>query len=160
MSGLGGLCSRLSPGLILLVSYSASWVGPGVIWRVSHTRHARHGLRRCSISCLERRVAAQRQTGARCPTPRAQPPCKPAVQPRPDGPPQTRDPTKSPDTDASVSPRAAPGQCPVASTTSGGATSATPARTPCEHRSVRSVARRLLELDSAPFRTGGTCSSI
>ena len=34
---------------------------------------------------LERRVAAQRQTGARCPTPRAQPRCKPFIHSRPDG---------------------------------------------------------------------------
>ena len=56
--------------------------------------------------------------------------------------------------------RAAPKPCPVGSTTSGGATSATPARTPCERRNVRSVARRRRGRGLAPFRTGGTCWSI
>ena len=83
-------------------------VGHGVIWRVSRTRRPRNGLRRRSISCLERRVAAQRQTGARCTTPRAQPRCNPFIQSRPEGPPQTRDQTKSPDTDAGRDPKGCP----------------------------------------------------
>ena len=35
------------------------------------------------------------KTGARRPTPRAQPRCNPFIQSRPDGPPQPRDPTTS-----------------------------------------------------------------
>ena len=152
---------RSSSLLCLLVSCYASWVvGAGVIWRVSHTRRPRNGLQRRSISCLERRVAAQRQTGARCPTPRAQPRCNSLKQRRPDGPTQPRDPTKRRARPQQLDSKAAPKPCPVGSTTSGGATSATPARTPCERRNVPFVARRRLELASARFRTGGTCSSI
>ena len=44
MSGLGAFCSR-APALALLalVSHCASSRLAGVIWRLSHTRHARHG---------------------------------------------------------------------------------------------------------------------
>ena len=94
-------------------------------------------------------------------TPRAQPRCKPSLPYRLDGPTQTRDPTKKPGLGPhSWTQGLPPRQCPVGSTTSGAATSATPARTPCERPSVRSVARRRRALASAPFRTGATCWSI
>ncbi len=106
---------------------------------------------------LERRVAAQRQTGARRPAPRAQPRCKPSVQRRPDGPKQSRDPTKRP----GLAPQeAAPRPCPVAPTTSGAATSAIRVRTPCGRPNVSFVARRRRGRGSGRFRTAATSSSI
>ena len=162
MSGQVVLCIGFACLLILLVSYCASCVA----WSRSHMEGLPHASRpgrlpgRGRVPGLERRVAAQRQTGARCPTPRAQPRCNSLKQRRPDGLTQTRDPTKSPDTNARRDPKGCPTPCPVASTTSGGATSATPARIPCERPNALFVGRRRLELGSGPSRTGGTSSSI
>ena len=148
--------------LLLLVSCYASWVvGSEFIWRVSHTRHARHGLRRCSISCLERRGWQHSGKPVRAVPRRAR--SHDASQRRSVG--RTALHKRVTQRDArtpapGVTPRAAPRPCPVGSTTSGGATAATPARIPCEHRSAPFVGRRRRGRASGPFRTGATSSSI